>query len=349
MISGALSRITESGALRRALVVAGVVYVVAQVVVLMPREILSDDPGRVDIWAYYLAVERVHTGAPLYDPPLPPGPTRPGPYYVYPPVLAAALALLPRVGYATFASLWTTVLLVGFWVYALSLAALGSGGLSWRSVVVAGYLLGICPGAALAIGYGNADPLVWALSGLALALPGSGAAGWMAMAMIKPFGVWPLLFAVSRGGRKAAVEAGAIALAGLAVGVLSLGWGGFTEASATWLREVLPVLGQGTIDITNLSVTAGLLTLTERTGLWTHGGGPLPAWAGFTLTAVGVLVPLLVGWHFRGHDRRKQHSAILCAGVFASPYVLPGYLPLLLAPAAVWLHGSRRHRGEDAP
>src|SRR5690606_12033621 len=50
-----------------------------------------------------------------------------------------------------------------------------------------------------AINLGNVDPLLWAAFGAALAYPAVRGFGLMAISLIKLWGAWPLLFALTRG------------------------------------------------------------------------------------------------------------------------------------------------------
>ena len=204
-----------------------------------------------DLVAYYDAAARIEHGRSMFEPyptvgPHDPGPQ--GPVYLYPPVLAPALSLLPHVSFAAFARAWLVFLYLCFWVYAALLGRLAAGSWSVRAVLAGGAVLICFPGTHRALALGQVDVLLWALSGAAITWPGWGTFALGLVCGVKPYAVVPTGTMLQRKpGAGAYGLIGAAAL-GLAVGVAALGATGFLHACGEWFRYVLPSVSQGQIE-----------------------------------------------------------------------------------------------------
>jgi hypothetical protein len=279
-----------------------------------------------------------------------PGHPYPHNRYPYPPFFIATLAPLAKLSVATFARIWYVVLYAGFFAYAASLARLATGRITPARVIVAAAVLAATPGAQLAIMVANVEPVLWALFGLALAFPLARGFGFMASAMVKLYGAWPLLVATSREGWRVVWGAGAALVLGVVVCVLVLGPGEFLGGMRDWVRYMVPVVGQGTFMVdrvhggANVSLSFAGLRLARSLG-WEYQAGPLPEWARLYLTLVGLAAPLLCAWLTRGMESSVlRYGLVTIAAVLFAPLCWTTYLPLLLAPVAVavrlWLDAS---------
>lgn len=303
---------------------------------------------RDDMMRYYVIASRALAGLPLYWPwpdygPHFMTPGHPYPYerYPYPPFFVAVLAPLAKLPVATFARVWYVVLYAGFVTYAACLARLATGQITPARVVVAAAVLAAVPGAQLALMVANVEPVLWALFGLALAFAWARGFGFMASAMVKLYGAWPLLVALSREGWHV-LRGAAVALAlGSAVCLVVLGPSVFLGGLLDWARYMVPVVGQGTFAVdpvfggTNVSLSFAALRVAQSLG-WEYQAGPLPTWARLYLTAVGIGAPLLCAWLTRSMENSAlRYGLVTVAAVLFAPLCWTTYLPLLLAPLAV--------------
>jgi hypothetical protein len=252
----------------------------------------------------------------------------------YPPFLTPALSLVSGYGFWPLVLAWRLLLFAAFWVYAVCLARL-AGRKSIGAVFVAAAAILFIPGIRIAFDFGNVEPILWAAVGLALLSPRIRGAGFAFVAMIKLYGAWPLLFAARREGWPVVRSALLALAAGVLLATAALGPGGFVQASLDWVRHMAPVIGQGTFNPGNVSLSFLPLRLSLALGLWEYEPGPLPGWARVYLTIVGILAPLLMGWLARKREPRLQYALICCAALLFSPLCWGTYLPVVLAPAAI--------------
>jgi hypothetical protein len=172
------------------------------------------------------------------------------------------------------------------------------------------------------------------LWGLALAGVGRGALLSVSM-LVKVYGVWPLLVAISRD-RRLIIPAIMVSLAALGLGIGMCGVDSYTM----WATAVLPVAGQGTFDSDNWSLSMGVLRLARWLG-WEYTTGPLPQIARGWLSLAAVSGPALTWWWLR--VRRPNTSSewqiawVGTAAALCAPLCWSSYLPLLLAPLALML------------
>lgn len=303
---------------------------------------------RDDMMRYYIIANRAVDGRPLYWPwpdygPHMMTPGHPYPYnrYPYPPFFIATLAPLAKLPVATFARVWYVVLYAGFFAYAASLARLATGRITAWRVAVAAAVLAATPGAQLALMVANVEPVLWALFGLALAFSWARGFGFMASAMVKLYGAWPLLVATSREGWGVLRGAGVALALGVAVCALVLGPATFVSGLLDWARYMVPVVGQGTFMVdrvhggANVSLSFAGLRVARYLG-WDYQPGPLPGWARLYLTLLGIGAPLLCAWVTRRMENSVlRYGLVTIAAVLFAPLCWTTYLPLLLAPLAV--------------
>jgi hypothetical protein len=183
--------------------------------------------------------------------------------------------------------------------------------------------------------------VLWALFGLALAFSRARGFGFMASAMVKLYGAWPLLVATSREGWRVLRGAGVALALGTAVCALVLGPAAFVGALLDWARYMVPVVGQGTFMVdrvhgaANVSLSFAGLRVARGLG-WEYQPGPLPSWARLYLTLLGIGAPLLCAWLTRRMDNAVlRYGLVTVAAVLFAPLCWTTYLPLLLAPLAV--------------
>jgi hypothetical protein len=323
-------------ALWRGLCIAALAQAALQLFVFLPSHLSRTDRDR-DVTPLYEAAVRVRMGEPLYRPWPDYGPhvhTEMGqPYsselHLYPPFLAAALVPLTVLPFTTFASLWYIPLLVAFWTYAWCLARLALPRATLIHVLVAGLFLMFFPGTYRALSLGQVDPILWALFGLALVVPRVRGAALALSAAVKIYAGWPLLFAVKREGRRVLLPAAGV----LVIGLVVTGFGPGLSTFIDWVRYMFPVIGQGTFNADNVSLSMAGIRLARLLG-WDYVPGPLPVGGRFYLMVTGILAPVAVGWLTRRLKSPLHYACIGSAAVIFGPICWTSYLPILLAPIA---------------
>jgi hypothetical protein len=297
-----------------------------------------------DFLPIYLHAERIRASEPLYWawPDYGPHvltaaqPEYPAERMPYPPFLSAALSYVSGVGLGPTAVLWHTLVFSSVFVYGWCLARLAG-----RSDMIAvGFSVAVVlsmPHTFAALSYGNVEPILWAMFGLALLSPKARGAGFSAITMIKLYGAWPLLFALHREFRRIVTSASIMIAVGAGLAALALGSIGVMEGFKDWVRYMLPVVGQGTFHPSNVSISFATVRVSLLLGLWEYTPGPLPIPARVYLSVVAIAVPVTVGWWARRLQPPMQYSLVTCAAVLFSPLCWATYLPLLLAPAAIGL------------
>jgi hypothetical protein len=314
-------------------------------------------PEVSDYYYLYAHAEMVRAGEALYWP----WPDY-GPHYMstpelrypagrqpYPPFLTPVLSGLSRFGVEVFAHVWVVLLWAAYWVYAACLAKLAHGRIALVTTIGWGIALFVLTlrGAQSAILLGNVDPILWAFFGAALAYPAFRGVGFMGIALIKLYGVWPLLVAtLDRDGRTIRAAASTL-LAGVVVAAAILGPGRFITESLAWFQHMLPVLGQGTFNGYNVSISFFALRIARWVG-WEYVAGPLTTIPRLYLTLVGIAAPVVVAWLLRRSDRVLRYALVLCAAVFFAPLAWNFYAALLLAPLAILYRRWRTDRGDLA-
>jgi hypothetical protein len=321
----------DPGFLKRALLSLAVIHAVCQVVAFVPAHWNRRDPVS-DRTVYYLAARAVHRGEPLYRPIPDYGPHKRPDVYLYPPPFSAFLSPVALLPFQWYSRLWYMLLVVAYWVYAVCLARLATGRIALPEVLVAGLALAVWPGAYWAMSLGQVDPLLWALFGVALAAPAARGVALAAAALVKLYAAWPLAASALRDGRCVFVPAAALVAASLALGWVACGGHAYVE----WARIVLPIVGQGTFNPDNVSLSMLSLRLACLLG-WDYRPGPLPQPIRLYLTFWAVAGPAAVWWITRRRSPAFQYAAVGLAGALFSPLCWSSYLPLALGLVAVWL------------
>jgi hypothetical protein len=330
-------------------VVIGVQLGTARSVVLLPPYAGWDGSQT------WFQAERIRAGQPLYRPLPGYGPhvmaarTDGGePYPIasgatpHLPLAAAVVALTPLESLEEFKAAWIVALLLATWGFVSILVILAHSQwtfvrfLWWNSITF------VTP-AYLAFRLGNPDPLLWLLFVGALAVPARfGSAGLILAAAIKPFAVWPLAFSLVRGREtwKAAVVSAAVVVA---LCLAAMGPADLVRSARDWLAYVPGVMGQGTFNQYNVSLSFGVLRVAYELGWWDYQPGPIvEAWPRIWLAFAQVTAPLLAGVLTYRWDRRLHLSTVMLAALLFSPLCWNYYLTLALVPLALWI----RQRGE---
>jgi len=330
-------RLLCSNKIRLIVLLLAVLHLLALMCYSIPKRFLRTDKHR-DILAYYLVSERVQKNEPVYWPLPQKGSHEPSPHlYLYPPVFASLLGVFPSMSFVTFTQIWTILLYFAFWIYAACLTHLFIGRVSLKGILIAGLVLTLFPGTHIAISLGNIDPFLWALFGLALAVPTLRGSSLMAIALIKPWALWPLIWTL-RERKRVWIGALFVAFGGAFLGLLVMGSAKFYTECLIWIREVLPSLGQGSWAIGSLgnwSISFAVLRVLKALNFFNLQSGVLPLWAKFWLILTGIIAPLLIGWFLRHKSKELQLSMIVCIAVLFSPICWTYSLPLLLPPVAI--------------
>ncbi len=313
---------------RRVLLFMAIFHFVSMLGYSLPVRLLRIDKYR-DLTAYYQVIERIHNNEPVYINLPKKGPIKQDPVYNYPPILSSIFAMMPVMSFVTFAQVWTLLLYVAFWVYAICLAKIAAGRVTVTGALVAGLALTFFPGTHMALSLGQVDPFLWALFGIALTVPAIKGAGLMAVTLVKPWAMWPLLWSL-RDGWRVITGVLIVSVGSLVLGVLVRGTDVFYAECLTWFRDWLPQLGQGTWTAGNWSISFGVLRVIKGLGLWDYSGGLLPLWARLWLHFCGIAVPILVGFFLRRKHMILQISVVGCSAVVFAPICWTTYLPVLL-------------------
>lgn len=302
----------------------------------LPTRLQRTD-GERDLIANYQAMERTHNNASLYLTSVINGSKRLETLvYNYPPPLSSILGMLPAMSLARFSKIWTLVLCAAFWIYAICLTKIAIGRISLSGTLIAGLALTLFPGTHVALSSGQIDPILWALFGMALAIPKLKGACLMSITLVKPWALWPLLWAI-KDRWKVVNGALIVALGSLVLGGFVRGVEVFYSEWLTWLRDVLPFLGQGSWATGNWSISFGVLRVLKQLGFWKYPDGVLPGWAQLWLFFCGIFVPILSGIFLRKRRMIIQLSIIGCIAIVFSPICWISYLPILLTPICLFL------------
>lgn len=333
VISTFSSQIRQSKLLGFALFGLAIFHLAIQLTVVAPRELARTDIDR-DVPVYWYAAKNALEKQPIYRKQIEYGPgNSPEGVYIYPPPFAAIIAPFGMLPFEIFSRIWFCILLTSFWLYAYCLARLFKDNqITIRDVLIWGLILGLFPGTYIALGFGQVDPLLWALFGFGL-LCSARPVLWALAAVIKIFYVWPWLadaVGIARSGGIVILLrrlVPAVVLLGLLVfyGGIVCGW----DSYLIWIRDVLPTLSQGNSNAHNVSIPFSVLRLARLLG-WQYSGGPLPVLAHLWLSAASIGGSLLVWFYLRSHPIQILSAALAAAAILFSPVCWPYYLPLLL-------------------
>jgi hypothetical protein len=322
--------------LRRPLLLVAALYPLLRLAVYWPAHWSRQDGDR-DVPVYHAAAQRALAGQPLYEPWPDYGPDAYLARYLYPPPFAAALAPTGRLSLLAFERLWYVVLELAYWTYAACLARLATRAWSPWSTSLAALVIQMWPGGAHAMSWGQADPIIWALIGLALVSERARGGMLAGAALIKVYALWPLALAVARERRRVALPAALVGAAAIALGAAVCGW----RSYAAWAAMVPNVAGQGHFAPLNVSLSMAGLRAARAVGLWTYAGGPLGAGPRAVLLGASLAGPAAAAWLTRRLEPPLQYAATAAAAVLFAPLCWFLYLPQLLAPLALVV-GRRR-------
>lgn len=313
----------------------GVLHLLLQLALWLPMHWQFRDDNR-DLFIYHAASQRVLQGEPIYTAQPNYGPNQVPTTFLYPPAFAAVIAPLGRLSLPAFSRAWYCLLIAAFWVYAASLACLVMRRATVESTLIAGLVLAAWPGGMIGMSLGNAQPIVHALWGVALvgAAMAKGAACGAALAasaLIKIHPLWTLAVAW-KSDRRSIAPSLAVLLAGAVLGAVMCG----VQSHWEWWKYAQPVVAQGSFASGNFSLSFLVLRAAKYLG-WPYHSGPLPLLARAYLAATTVLAPLVALWMMRHQKPALQMSVVGAVAVLFAPLCWDNYMPMLLAPLALWL------------
>jgi hypothetical protein len=287
-----------------------------------------------DLFIYHQAAHSAVKGEKIYTPVPDYGPDSIPNTFLYPPPFAAAILPLGHLSLPEFTRMWYWLLILCFWIYAASLAYLATGRVTAQGVLVAGLLSAIFPGTAQGMSLGNAQPLINALWGLALALgPRGRGLALAAAALIKIHPLLSLMVAwkYEKASRWSSL---CVLVPSVAAGFAIFG----VQAHRDWWRFAQPVVSQASFVSSNVSLSFLPLRLWKACG--GYEGGPLPSGARNYLMLVALAAPIVTLWLARHLEPRLQMAAVGCVAVLFAPLCWDYYLPMLLVPLALLIKES---------
>ncbi|BDI32805.1 hypothetical protein CCAX7_48560 [Capsulimonas corticalis] len=327
----------NSSRLRSLVTVLAALHVVYQAFFFIPAHWNRSDSLR-DTPAFYLAAQNSVNHHTLYRarPGYGPDKMMSGPYFLYLPQFAVLEAPLGRLSPMAFSRVWYGLILAAFWIFAASLARIAFGRFSLDGTLVWGLIVGATPGVYFAISTANADPMMWALVGMAIATNRRGIFFALA-AQLKLYTLLPLTLAVWKEGRRVAIPASILLVIGFAAGIGYCG----VQSYWQWAHWVLPMIRQGTFFPGDISLSLGCLRLARHLG-WNYVSGPLPPGPRLFLSVLGVLGPVCVSYLARKQEPLKLYCYSTIASVLFSPYCWSFYIPICYPLIALFIRDSRQ-------
>jgi hypothetical protein len=315
--------------LGRVLLALAIFHFAYQLFVWFPDNWARDDRTR-DLVIYYEAAGRLKQGLSPYQPWPEFRPFLLPSRFFYPPPFMLLAWPLSELDYVWFGRVWTSGLLLAMWVYAATLSKLATGKITWQNLLIAKLCVDLCPRGYAALGLGNFEPVMWACYGLALTTPFR-AAPLAFAAMMKLHPVWVLMMVVKDEGRRAFLTAAAVLTVGLGAGIWLCGW----QNSLQWWAATSPVVSQGTFIHDNISLSFFPLRLLNALGV-IRADLPLPGLARAYLSVAALGAPLVTMFLSRKLPCELRYGLVASATILFAPLCWTIYLPLLLAPAAIW-------------
>lgn len=301
-----------------------------------------------DYQVYYVALQQLHSGVPLYAPWPNYGPhLKPMPYN-YPPPFIALLYPLGWLSELWFARLWYGLISGAFWLYAFCLARLYYQRTTWDKVLIFGLFLGFCPGVIYSMSLGNVQTILTALWGVGFAFPVRTLA-LAAAASVKIHPVWPLAVSfvdrVRQEGWWGALKNVALPAllffgAAFLLGAVICG----LPAYGRWLQNVPPVLSQGTFDPSNISLSMAVLRGLRALNWWHYEVGPLPGGPRLFLFCSTLFGPLFSWWLARRWSPDLRQAFVGAAIVLFAPLCWLDYSGIFLVPLCIWQREARLKR-----
>lgn len=317
----------------RSVVALGLIHFALQLFVVVPMILSRTDLDR-DVIVYFRAAQRLASGADVYQP-WPNYGVQMTPFrFFYSPPFLLLVRPLAGLSFLTFARVWTLILLVPFWTYALCLSRLATNRWDWKSALVFGMVVNILLRGYATLALGQFEPFMWMLFGLALTTKNR--AGWLALAtLVKIHPMWSLCLALTQD-KRAWKSALLFTIPVLLASLCLVG----THNWAMWWPSTAPVASQGTFNSDNWSLSFFGLRLLNWAG-FLKASGTLPSWAKAYLSLCALVGPLGTMFLTRHFSRELRLTLVVCAGVLFAPLCWTLYFPLFLLPLAVWL-GERR-------
>ncbi|MCW3058704.1 MAG: hypothetical protein JWQ02_525 [Capsulimonas sp.] len=327
----------RSDLLRSLITVLAALHLAYQVFFFIPAHWNRSDSMR-DTPVFYMTAQNALHHHTLYRarPGYGPDKMMAGPYFLYLPQFAMLEAPLGDVSAMTFSRIWYALLLTAFWTFAASLARISSGRFSVDGTLKWGLAVGATPGVYFALSTANADPMMWALVGMAIATNQRGIFFALA-AQLKLYTLLPLVLAVWKEGRRVAIPAAILLFVGFAAGLIFCGLHSYWQ----WANWVLPMIRQGTFYPGDISLSLACLRLAKHLG-WHYVSGPLPPGPRLTLSLLGVMGPLFVTYLARKQEPVKLYCYATIASVLFSPYCWNYYLPICYPLVALYVRDSYR-------
>lgn len=314
---------------------SGIVNIWYQILFWIPSNWHRIDHDR-DMAIYYEAAMRMHSGQPVYhtltnvD-----GPWRTPQWYLYPPYLAASLT--PFCGhYTLFCHVWYSLLIAAYWTFAYFLARVSVGRPSLTGTVVWGLVIALTPGAYRDMSLGNVDAMLWALFAGAMFLGGNQTL-LMLMSLVKPYAIVPWLVYAVRRGKMRSTGSSVLLLAVATAAAIAVGGMGAFE---TWVTRATPLVGQGTFDPANWSLSFLPLRVAHGLHLWRYHDGPLGRWPRAYLTLMSIAGPAAAVYFTRRMSADARAVTLFLVTMLFAPLCWGMYLIYAYVPIAVLLRDA---------
>ena len=332
-------RLRESPLLWRALAFLAIAHLVFHVFWWLPYVAKFTAVGG-DTTIYFAAAFGVYRHLQPYSLGYHYSPSHPPITYVYWPQLAILLSPLTSLGHPAFARIWRYILTFAFWVFAWSLAKIVQGRATFPGVCVAGMIIACMPDTYVVLWNGNADPILWALVGVAFATQRT--CEWLTVAaQIKTYVITSLCLIVAHEPVTWRRVVPILVVGFLISWIFCPGW------IHPWLLAVGPIAHQGSFFGSNISLPMAILRLIRVCG-WHYDGGLLPGWAqmilvgsSLTLEVLAVIVSLRIRITYR-------YPILLLLSGLAQPLCWPCYLTSGLVIVALRLR-EYSHEPEPTP
>lgn len=302
----------------------------------------------MDMLAYYQAAAAVlHHHSPYnapvngYDPSLYPV------WYFYSPQFAAIISPVARLSFREYIAVLMPFLVASLLGYAYVLASIMRpradwkarlrDSLSWLCIVL------MSPNQFANIAIGNVDIFVCFLTGLAF-LSNRRPLLFALVMQIKPFAALPLALSWWRE-RFSLIPPILCLTVGCLIGGIVCGFDSFLE----WRRTVADVLGQGSFNHWNFSLSVLVLRILRWAGIWHYSHGPLNAGPRLFLLSMSIAGPLAAAYAFRRLPNLKYYAVLLLTCVLFSPICWSNYLSIGFILVALLIRDRLESPAPDIP
>jgi hypothetical protein len=319
----AIKLISTSELLRTAVGFLALVLAFYQVFFWLPEQANRTDFNR-DIQIYYMSARHVVSHQPLYTSWLAYGPNLTPRSFYYPPQFAAAVSPLGYLSFRAFSWIWYALILIAFWGFSFSLARISTTTKpSLSSVGLWGLVLAASPGVYFVMCIGQVDPILWALFGLGISFKRSRYLTWTVAAQIKLYPVWMLAAKAFKEGPKFLIPCLAINAVWISLTCLICGASSFV----LWFKDVPWVIGQGSFNSVNVSLSFAVLRVATLLG-WKYTSGPLDPWIRTSLGAASIIGPVATGYICRRLPSTPFYAIVGLSAVLFSPLCWRHYLTI---------------------